>query len=270
MMVKLLRFLVVAGILWSITACTGSQPPAEKAAPTVAEVAPAPSGAEVVKKMEAAIKAAKSANFVVDFQIAAIEGPVKGSIEFSGERPSKAYAKMTSEVATLNGQVAVMDGDKGWAYNPSQKIVIVGNKSQYKTQLSDQPELREIAKFAEQIKDRGFENTKADVLGTEQVNGKDVYKVQVTYDKSGEVDLSGVTVTYFVDPKSYLPQRLEINLKRDGLEMSGFMVIKGELGIDAAVDAAKFTFTPPADAQVVDFSKLPKLPDLSSKVPKSQ
>jgi len=268
-MVKLLRFLVVAGILWSITACS-SQPAAEKAAPTVAEVAPAPSGAEVVKKMEAAIKAAKSANFVVDFQIAAIEGPVKGSIEFSGERPSKAYAKMTSEVATLNGQVAVMDGDKGWAYNPSQKIVTIGNKSQYKTQLSDQPELREIAKFAEQIKDRGFENTKADVLGTEQVNGKDVYKVQVTYDKSGEVDLSGVTVTYFVDPKSYLPQRLEINLKRDGLEMSGFMVIKGELGIDAAVDAAKFTFTPPADAQVVDFSKLPKLPDLSSKVPKSQ
>ncbi len=224
------------------------------------------SGAELVSKMEEAVKATKSAHLTVNFQVASAEGPVKGTIEFWGERPGKMRAEVKAELPSIDGIVAVTDGQQGWAYNAREKLVLVGDKSQYKSQLRDQPELRSILEFAEKIVDRGFTNTEAVVQGTEQVNGRNTHKVQVTYAQTDdpELDLSGITATFWIDQETFLPQRVEMTVDRDGFTASGLAEVQGDMGRDAAVDAALFTFTPPPGTTVMDLSKLPELPAMSN------
>jgi outer membrane lipoprotein-sorting protein len=230
-----------------------------------------PSGDELVTKMKEAVKAINSAHFTAEFQVASVEGPVKGTVEFWGERPGKMRGEVTSETASVNGIVAVTDGQKGWAYNPSEKIVVVSDKSQYKTQLRDQPELRDIVNFGETILNRGFDNTEAVNQGAEQVNGRNTYKVQVTYGKSSDpkLDLEGVTSVFWIDQETFLPQRIEISVQHGALTASGFAVLKGDIAKNETIDAAKFTFSPPAGAAVLDLSKLPELPTLKN-LPKIQ
>ncbi len=221
-----------------------------------------PSGDELVKKMNEVIKTAKSTSFTAEFQVGSISGPVKGTLKAWGERPGKMRAEIQSDNVNINGFMAVADGQKGWAYNPMEKLVVVGEKSKYKTQLRDMPELREIVDFGEKIIDRGFDNTKSVNQGAEKVNNADTYKVKVEYDKSSDpkLDLTGVTATFWVDQKTYFPQRIEVNVSREGLTVGGWAALKGELTIDKPIEATQFMFEPPAGATVIDLSQLPTLP----------
>jgi outer membrane lipoprotein-sorting protein len=225
-----------------------------------------PSGEELITKMKEAVKAVNSAHFTADFQVASPEGPVKGTVEFWGERPGKMRGEVTSETASVNGVIGVTDGQKGWAYNPNENIVLISDKSQYKAQLRDQPELREIANFAEKMLDRGFDNTEAVNQGAEEVNGRNTYKVQVTYGES-DPELKGVTGVFWVDQETFLPQRVEVTVEREGMTVGGFVALKGEIAKDESIDAAKFTFDIPQGADVLDLSQLPELPQIK-KLPK--
>lgn len=230
-----------------------------------------PPGDELVAKMKEAVKAVNSAHFTVQFQVASARGPVKGEVEFWGERPDKMRAEVSGEQPSIDGLIAVTDSQKGWAYNPREKLVLVADTSQYKSQLRDQPELREIVTFGEKIIDRGFDDTEAVNLGAEQVNGRDTYKVQVTYGQPAdpELDLEGVTAIFWIDQETYLPQRIEMNIERGTFTASGFAVLKGDIAQDQPIDPAQFAFTVPAGATVLDLSELPPLPTLSD-LPKVQ
>jgi len=224
-----------------------------------------PSGSELIAKMEAAVKALKSAHLTVTFQIASEIGPVKGSIEFWGQRPDQLRAKFKSEDAGLDGLEAVSDGKQFWAYSPFAQLVIVADRSTYRLQMADQPELREIASYAEEIVARGFADTEATNLGSEQVNGRDTYKVEVTFAPSAtsQVDLEGVTVTFWIDQATYLPQRIEVSVQREEFTMSGFIAVEGAIETNQAIATDVFTFTPPEEATVVDLADLPSLPVLT-------
>lgn len=224
-----------------------------------------PSGAELIAKMEAAVKALKSAHLTVTFQIASEVGPVKGSIEFWGQRPDQLHAVFKSEDEALDGLEAVSDGQKFWAYSPFAQLVIVADRSTYRMQMADQPELREIATYAEGIVARGFADTQATNLGSEQVNGRNTYKVEVTFEPSAtsQVDLEGVTVTFWIDQATYLPQRIEVSVQREEFTMSGFIAVEGMIETDQPIAAEVFTFVPPEEATVVDLADLPALPTVS-------
>lgn len=224
-----------------------------------------PSGAELIAKMEAAVKALKSAQLTVTFQIASEVGPVKGSIEFWGQRPDQLHAQFKSEDASLDGLEAVSDGQQFWAYSPFAQLVIVADRSTYRMQMADQPELREIASYADEIVARGFADTQATNLGSEQINGRDTYKVEVIFAPSAasQVDLEGVTVTFWIDQATYLPQRIEVSVQREEFTMSGFIAVEGTIETDQTLAAEVFTFVPPEGTTVVDLADLPSLPVLS-------
>lgn len=240
-------------ILVGITACGGDEPNQESS--------DQPAGSELVSKMNDAVKAVNSANFSAEFQFATVDGPVKGTFQFWGERPDKTRVEITSDDESLNGMVAVTSDGQGSAYSPSENLFLVAEGNQLKTQLNEQPELRDILTFAEQIYDEGLENTQAESKGAETVNGRETEKVEVKYDNS---DLEGVTVIYYIDKETFLPQKIETNITRDGFTVSGFALLTGDPSTDAAIDVAQFTFTPPADATVLDLETLPALPDFSS------
>lgn len=249
-------------LLFLTAACGGEEPtPAPPKEPT---------GSDLVAKMKEAVKATDSAHFTVDFQIASVEGPVKGTVEIWGERPGKIRAEVSSESPSVDGIVVVSDGERGWAYNPREKLVLVSDQNQYKAQLREQPELREILDTGEKMLDRGFDNTEANNLGTEQINGQDAYKVEVAYGSDDEIDLSGVTAIFWIDQQTYLPHRIEINIERDDFTASGFVVLQGDIETGQPIEADRFSFTAPEGSTVFDLSELPEELPAFSELPKIQ
>ncbi len=246
-------------VLVGITACGGSEaPPPEPVELT---------GSELLQKMTDAVKATNTVVFTANFQIATPEGGVKGTLKFWGERPDNMRAEVTSEDPDLDGLVAVTNADKGWAYIAGENFVLVADKSQYKAQLNQEPEVREILDSGERIIDRGFDDTaNAQNLGTEDVGGNAAYKVEVKYDKASnpELELEGVTTTYFIDQESFLPRRIEISIEGEDASASGFVAIT-DFTTGESIEANKFTFEPPADATVMDLNEIVQ-PDFSSQM----
>ncbi len=257
---KLVLWTSLLLLIVGVAACGGKPTPPHHEGPT---------GDELVTKMKKAVKAVNKTHFTVEFQIGSVKGPIKGTVEFWGERPDNMRAEVVSELSSIDGIVAVSNSQKGWAYNPKEKLAIVSDQSQYKSQLRDQPELRSILDFAEKMVDRGFDNTESINLGAEQVNGRDTYKVQVTYGESSdpELDLEDVTAIFWIDQQTFLPQRVEITIKRDALIVSGFVVLQGDIAKNQAIDALQFTFSFPKGATVLDMSELPELPTFSDLPP---
>jgi outer membrane lipoprotein-sorting protein len=157
--------------------------------------------------------------------------------------------------------IVVSNEDKSWAFSPSENLVLVSESNQFKAQLNEQPELRDIIEFGEKLEERGVETTQAETVGSETINGRESYKVEANYDGA---DLEGVTVTYYIDKESSLPQRVVINMERDQVKISALMELNGEINTDGSIDSAQFTFNPPDGAIVFDLSELPPLPDFSN------
>jgi outer membrane lipoprotein-sorting protein len=229
-----------------------------------------PSGSELVTQMQAAVDALQSVHVTTAFQVASLDGAVTGTIEFWGQRPSLQHASFKSPLGSLDGLELVNDGKYYWAYSPRQQLVVVSEKSNLQLQLGGQPELRDLVDYSQRIVARGFADSQATNLGSEQVNGRDTYKVAVTYAPSTEssVNLEGVTTTFWVDQVTSLPQRVEVNVQREGVTFSGYIVVQGEIQADQAIDPARFAFLPPAGATVLNLAKLPPLPSLAKLIPK--
>lgn len=243
-----------------------NDPPAEEA--TEASASSEDSGDKaLVNGMREAIDNLDKAVFSGQFQVATAtnEGPVTGSVDFWKEKPGKLRVEFQSDRDDVNGLIAVSDGNQGWAYSPYENIVVISNKSQYRAQLRNQPELRVILEFTEELLDRGFSDTQVENQGTEQVNGRETQKVEVQYSESpdAELDLSGVTATYWIDPTTNLPHRMEVTIDRDGVTISGRFIVEGDIVTDQPIEASIFTFEPPAEAKVLDLSKLPAIPGIS-------
>jgi outer membrane lipoprotein-sorting protein len=218
------------------------------------------SGDELIAKMEDSVKSLNSAHLTMVFQVGSVEGPVNGTLELWGERPNKIRAEITSELGSLDRIQVIGDGSQFWAYSPREQLAVVSDKNQYGTLLRSQPELRDIDEFGQKIIDRGFDGTQAENLGSEEINGRNTYKVQVKYD---DPDLQGVTATFWIDETTYLPQRVEVVVEREGFTLSGFAEVQGEIEANADIDPAQFSFTPPEGVSVLNLSDLPGLPQLS-------
>ncbi len=256
------RYLTVTSLIFvtilALAACGGA---AEEEAPAEVEL----SGTEWVQKMTEAVKATNTASFTAEFQTATAEGALKGTVNFWGERPSKMRAEVSSEDPDLNGMVAVTNEEKGWAYVPSENFVLTADSSQYKAQLNEEPELRQIIDSGESIVDSGFnEANEAKVLGSEDIDGHATQKVEVKYDQAANPELEGVTTIYYIDKENFLPRRIEISIDAKDAAASGFVMIK-DLSTGEAIAADKFTFEPPAGATVMDLNEIIP-PDFSSSV----
>lgn len=245
-------------ILLVLSACTGEQDGTNGSTSSNGDL---PAGSDLISKMKEAIDDVDTANLKATFQFGTVDGAIKGSLEFWAQRPKQTRFEVNSEDESLNGMIVVSNEDKSWAFSPNENLVLVSESNQFKAQLNEQPELRDIIEFGEKLSERGVDTTEAQTLGSETINGRETYKVKATYDGA---DLEGVTVTYYIDKEQSLPQRVEIKMERDEVSISGFMELNGDMSTDSTIDSAQFTFNPPTGAILFDLSELPPLPDFSN------
>ena len=247
------RYLAIVSLILMIVGIMACSGPAPTAMPE-----PELSGLDILKRMEAAIKTANSIEFTIQFQVATAEDAIKGNLKVAAVRPDSLRAEVTSENPAINGLLAVTNATEGWAYSPADKLVLKATTSQYKAQLNEQPELRELLDTGQQITERGFDDKiKAEKLGTAEMNGHQTYKVQVIYDETAdpELQLNGVTTVYYIDKETFLPQRIELTVAGEDASASGFVTLT-ELKTEAKIDPKTFTFEPPAGATVMDLNQM--------------
>lgn len=131
------------------------------------------------------ISAVKSVKMTGKFSGGGFEVPVV----FVAKRPEKFRMDITFQG---NSQIQAFDGTTGWSTNPFQ-----GKKDPEKAPKELEKQMKEQADFEGPLvnyKDKGY---KAELMGKEDMEGSEVYKVKLT-DKDGEVSY------YYLDAATYL------------------------------------------------------------------
>ncbi len=209
-------------------------------------------GIELVQKMEANINNINGVHFSIKFKANSADGPIDGIIKFWGQRDGKMRLEVTSESASLNGTIIIADGQQILVYKPNEKLVVIAGKGQYQALLAELPGLGEMLYLLRQIFARGFEGVSADNLGTEQINGRQAYKVQVGYKTPADLttELKNVTTIFWIDVESFLPQQLEIMVQKDGLTADALITATSDIITNQPIDPGTFIFEPPAGTKV--------------------
>jgi len=152
-------------------------------------------------------------------------GGFEAEITYENRRPNKVREEFT--FGGLTG-VTAFDGKSGWKIEPW-----AGKKDPEPLGEDETKGIVEDAEFQDPLfnyKERG--NTVA-LIGTDQVEGTDVYKLMVTLASNGDVR------TYYLDAESCVPIKYEVKRTVRGAE-SWFEV---ELGDYKAVDGVLFPFS---------------------------
>ncbi len=223
-----------------------------------------PTAEEIVAKMQAARAATTSAHATValDFTTPDRTGQivVEGWSEQTGTTDAAGHpiARMRAEVRTtseksLEGLVAVSDGTTFWLYNQAENTVVTGATSQMKAAVAATP--AGAATMLTDMVAKGLDAVNLEVLGSEQIAGKTTWKVKVTPkpETSAKLNLASVIEgTLWVDTELALPLKLTLNASDLG---SGSLVVQS-IETNQPIDAARFTFTPPTGAKIVQAADL--------------
>ncbi|NTU82860.1 MAG: DUF4367 domain-containing protein [Chloroflexales bacterium] len=223
-----------------------------------------PTAEEIVDRMEAARAATTSAHATVaiDFTSPDRSGQivVEGWTEKTGETNAagapisrlRAEVLQASEKA-LEGTVAVSDGTTFWLYNKAENTVVTGEAGKMKEAAAATP--AGPATMLTDLVAQGLDAVDLEVLGSEQVAGKDTWKVKVTpkSETSAQLQLDGlIEGTMWVDVELALPLKLTLDASDLG---SGTVEVRS-IETNQDIDDALFAFTPPADAEVVQAEDL--------------
>jgi len=253
------------GLLLGLVACSSATPAAPPAEPTKAAEAAKPAaeagqadGQELIKKMEAAVKALDKAHFTVAFQMATKGGGIKGSVVVWGKKPNNLRVEFTSETEDLKGMIIGANEKQGWIYSTKNQALATSSHFMANAYLATQPELRKVNKTLREIWDKGTLGTvEATVTGSETVNGRDTYVVKtVSKETSADSLLTESSGTVWIDKETFLPQQAELEVKQQDVSGKGLAVLQGQID-QAEIEASMFTFTPPAGTNVVDVDAIP-------------
>ena len=223
-----------------------------------------PTAEEIVERMEAAREATTSAHAVVavDFSSAERSGRivVEGWMEKTGatDAAGNPVARVRAEVreaseGDLAGTVAVSDGTTFWLYSPAENTVITGEAGKMKQAAAATP--AGAATMLTDLVAEGLDAVDLEVLGTEQVAGKETWKVRVTpkAETSAQLRLDGIVEgTMWVDSELALPLKLAL----DASDLGSGTVEVQSLETNQPIDPARFSFAPPAGATVVQAEEL--------------
>ncbi len=223
-----------------------------------------PTADEIVERMEAAREATTSAHAVVAVDFTAPEGAGRIVVEGWMERIDAAdeaghpAARVRAEVIEaseeeLAGTVAVTDGETFWLYSPAENAAITGEAGQMRQAAAATP--AGAATMLTDLLAQGLDAVDLEVLGTEQVAGKETWKVRVTpkAETSARLRLDGIIEgTLWVDTELALPLKLALDASDFG---SGTVEVQ-LLETNQPIDPARFSFTPPAGATVVQAEEL--------------
>jgi outer membrane lipoprotein-sorting protein len=223
-----------------------------------------PTAEEIVDRMEAARAATDDAHATVaiDFTSAeqsgrlVVEGWMQRTdvTDAAGEPISRVRAEVReASEPEMVGSIVVSDGETFWLYSPSQNTVVTGNAEDMGKEGPASPTGATAA--LQDLVQQGLDAVDLEVLGSEQVAGKDTWKVKVTpkSETTAQLQLDGIIEgTMWVDEELALPLKLAI----DASDLGGGTVEVQSIELNTGLSADLFTFTPPAGAEIVDAAEL--------------
>ncbi len=223
-----------------------------------------PSADEIVERMKAARAATSDAHATVAIDFTSPERTgrfvVEGWMQQTDltDAAGKPINRVRMEVreaseADLVGSVAVSNGERFWLYNPAENTVVTGAHDQMKQATASTP--GSAAPMFAELLGQGLDAVELEVLGAEQVAGKNTWKVKVTPrpETSAQLQLDGVVEgTLWVDEQLALPLKASLDASDFGQGSVEVLSLETNTGLSAEL----FSFTPPAGATVVEAAEL--------------
>jgi outer membrane lipoprotein-sorting protein len=152
----------------------------------------------------------------------------KGKLSMMGlELPFNQYYTRKGQMRmdmTVQGMdiVQVVDGESGWMINPMMGAEPQDMDPMMLSQLKTQSD---IDGPLVNYKDKGYT---LDLIGTEDYQGAEVYKLKIT-------QKDGTEIFMFIDTEAYVPLKMEVNFDADGqiissvTELGGYKMVDGIL-----------------------------------------
>ncbi|MBS1513919.1 MAG: outer membrane lipoprotein chaperone LolA [Bacteroidetes bacterium] len=158
---------------------------------------------------------------------------VKGSSGKSQSASGTIYIKKTNKYRIeTSGQIIITDGTTSWTYSPKKKQVVIDN---YKDDGSSFSPNKFLFTYPE--------NFYSDLDGEEKVGSADCYVLKLSPRSKGNIKSAKI----WIDKNDYIIKKVNVNTK----EGSSTYTLK-DVSLDAGVSSSKFTFSPPADVEVID------------------
>jgi outer membrane lipoprotein-sorting protein len=157
--------------------------------------------------------------------------------------------------AVLVGSLVVSDGETFWAYNPAEQTAITGTASEMKESAPTEP--TGATQTIQEVVQQGLDAVDLEVLGEEQVAGKNTWKVRVTpkAETTAELQLDTlISATMWVDSELAVPLKLDV----DGSDLGSGSIEVRSIELNTGLSDELFTFTPPAGTEIVQAADLAK------------
>lgn len=219
-----------------------------------------PTAEEIVERMEQARAEMDDLHAVASIEFSSAEE--SGSMRIEGwmqrtddtDAAGNPISRIRAEVLEssepkLVGSLIVSDGTTFWLYSPSENTVVTGNTDEMKDAVEQGP--AGATAMLQDIVQQGLDAVDLEVTGSEQVAGKDTWVVKVTpkEDTSAQLQLDGVIEgMMWIDEELALPLKLTLDASDFG---NGGLEVE-TIEVNSGLSADIFTFTPPADATIVD------------------
>ncbi len=221
-----------------------------------------PNAAEIVRRAEAAMRAVEQAHAVVEVE-ATVDGQTLRAVSegwVAGEQ-ARVVVLESSETAAV-GTLAVSDGESGWLYHPDSNTVLTGSRDELKAYKEAQMESAPLAAGMDlsgltASVDELLRITDQKLLGSEPIAGIDAWHLSLTPNADAPPALAAVggTVELWISKAHDLPLQV---IYRGGTMGEGRVTVR-QYDPTFQADPTLFTFSPPADAEVVDVaSRLPE------------
>jgi outer membrane lipoprotein-sorting protein len=222
-----------------------------------------PTAEEIVERMEAANAAMQDVHAVVAATFTGSEesGNMRaevwmqrtGDLDAAGRPISRVRAEVReASEADAVGSLIVSDGESFWLYNPAANTAITGQRDE----LKDVPAAGGAATaMLQEIVQQGLDAVNLEVLGEEQVAGKNTWKVLVTPKPETTAQLrldSLIQGTLWVDAELALPLKVSVDASDFG---SGLLEVE-QLELNTGLSTDLFSFTPPAGTEIIQAAEL--------------
>jgi outer membrane lipoprotein-sorting protein len=207
-----------------------------------------PTAQEIVAKLKEVEASTEDVHAILEISVQGQENE-EVVVEVWEKRPNKFRAEvLEASDPELVGIVSVTEGHQGWAYNPSENEVVVGEPGQ------DEPSSpRDILQFADDMIQQVLDASEVKLVGEEDVAGVATYKLEFTPKEGDESVLPvGSKAILWVDQQRWVV--LQAHFIGDIFGEAWIRVRSFELNTGLADD--HFHFEVPAGAQVIDIEDM--------------
>lgn len=224
---------------------------------------------EIMRRMETARNNLQTAHVIADVSLASPERNGTFSVEAWAKKTGqtdaagKPIGKLRAKVLSANEQDLVnsefvSDGETFWLYTPKANKVITGKRSDLKQgqagAADPAAQMMQMQEMLQQLIDGAnvtIENQ------SEQIAGRDTWKIRLTPKPETQQQLqlgNVIDTTLWVDKQSDLPVKALLDAK----DLGRLEATATTLDLNQTIADDRFTFTPPAGAEVINAAEIAK------------